>query len=71
MECTGFTTVFPDDNKKYVSTPLFGHETVRPGYITPEVELIGYDVITRSCAFCGGNVGRIEAEHRAGAISAS
>jgi cysteine synthase A len=61
-------TVFPDDNKKYVSTALFGHEPVQPAYITPGVELLRYDVITRSCAFCGGNVGRSEIGDRTSAI---
>ncbi len=45
-------TVFPDDNKKYLSTALFGDEPVRARHVTPEVELIGYDVIRRSCRTC-------------------
>lgn len=38
-------TVFPDDNKKYVSTDLFKTEAVRPDYITPQVELLDYQVM--------------------------
>lgn len=34
-------TVFPDDNKKYLSTDLMREEPVREGYVSPEIELIG------------------------------
>jgi cysteine synthase A len=39
-------TIFPDDNKKYVSTDLFRQESVQPGYVSPEVELLSYRVLT-------------------------
>ena len=42
-------TVFADDNKKYLSTDLLKEEPVIPGYLTPEVELIGFDTIKRVC----------------------
>jgi cysteine synthase A len=35
-------TVLPDDNKKYLSTDLFHEEPVRPGYVTPDVELVSF-----------------------------
>jgi cysteine synthase A len=38
-------TIFCDDNKKYLSTDLARVEPVRPGYLTPEVELLGYKVL--------------------------
>lgn len=38
-------TVFADDNKKYLSTDLSREEPVRPGYLTQDVELLGYDCI--------------------------
>lgn len=38
-------TVFSDDNKKYLSTDLARVEPMKPGYIAPEVELIGYEAI--------------------------
>ncbi len=47
-------TIFCDDNKKYLSTALFREEPVRDGYLSPEVELTGYDVIRRSCRSCAG-----------------
>jgi cysteine synthase A len=45
-------TVFPDDNKKYLSTALLDHEPVLPGYKAPEVELLSYEAIKRVCRTC-------------------
>ena len=45
-------TVFADDNKKYLSTPLFGDEPVKSGFMTPEVELLDYETIGRVCSAC-------------------
>ncbi len=38
-------TIFCDDNKKYLSTDLAREELIKPGYIAPEVELIGFETI--------------------------
>ena len=38
-------TVFCDSNKKYLSTDLCREEEVRKGYLTPELELLGCQVI--------------------------
>jgi len=38
-------TIFCDDNKKYLSTDLARTEPVKPGYVTPDVELIGFESI--------------------------
>lgn len=38
-------TVFPDDNKKYLSTDLVRDEPVKTGYMTPDVELFGYQTV--------------------------
>lgn len=40
-------TVFADDNKKYLSTDLFREEPVREGCLSPEIELLSYEVIGR------------------------
>jgi cysteine synthase A len=40
-------TVFSDSNKKYLSTDLMKEEPVKPGYITPDIELMDYDAINR------------------------
>jgi cysteine synthase A len=45
-------TVFPDDNKKYLSTDLLRDEREHDDYLTPEVELLGLSTLPRSCAFC-------------------
>jgi cysteine synthase A len=39
------TTVFPDSNKKYLSTDLCGHEEVKESYLCPQLELEGCSVI--------------------------
>jgi cysteine synthase A len=45
-------TVFPDDNKKYLSTALLQEEPVRKGYLTPDVELLGTGILRRVCSAC-------------------
>ena len=45
-------TVFPDSNKKYLSTDLLREEPVREGYLSPEVVLEGYETIPRVCVLC-------------------
>ena len=45
-------TVFPDDNKKYLSTDLLHTEPLRETYSTPEIELLGLETFQRDCAFC-------------------
>jgi cysteine synthase A len=45
-------TVFPDDNKKYLSTDLFGEEPVKEGFLTPDVRLTGFRAFKRVCHLC-------------------
>jgi cysteine synthase A len=45
-------TVFPDDNKKYLTTDLLREEPVRAGFMTPDVELRGLRALRRICATC-------------------
>ncbi|HTY08999.1 MAG TPA: PLP-dependent cysteine synthase family protein [Candidatus Edwardsbacteria bacterium] len=45
-------TVFPDDNKKYLSTDLLGDEPARPGFLAPQVELLGFTAAKRVCHTC-------------------
>jgi cysteine synthase A len=40
-------TVFSDSNKKYLSTDLLRDEPVKPGYLTPDVDLEQYEAIKR------------------------
>jgi cysteine synthase A len=45
-------TVFPDDNKKYLSTDLLKKEPVKEGFLSPNIELISYRAIKRNCRTC-------------------
>ena len=45
-------TAFPDDNKKYLTTDLLRDEPVKPGYLAPDVELLGMRAIKRVCVTC-------------------
>ncbi len=46
------TTVFPGDNKNYLSTDLLREERAQDDYLTPEVELLSYEAIKRVCYTC-------------------
>jgi cysteine synthase len=46
------STVFADDNKKYLSTGLLREEPARGDYLTPEVELLGCRAFRRVCYTC-------------------
>ena len=45
-------TVFPDDNKKYLSTDLLREEPVTPEFLSPDVELLGFRAFKRVCHTC-------------------
>jgi cysteine synthase A len=45
-------TVFPDDNKKYLSTDLLREEPVKEGFLAPDIELLGYRAFKRVCHTC-------------------
>jgi cysteine synthase len=45
-------TVFSDDNKKYLSTDLMREEPVKPGFLSPQVELTGFQACKRVCMTC-------------------
>jgi cysteine synthase A len=45
-------TVFPDDNKKYLSTDLLREEPVKDGFLSPEVRLLRVQSIKRVCYTC-------------------
>lgn len=48
-------TVFPDDNKKYLSTDLLRDEPQREGCLSPDVELSHYRALRRVCYTCFEN----------------
>jgi cysteine synthase A len=45
-------TVFADSNKKYLSTDLLREEPVRPDYLSPHVQVVGFRAFMRVCNFC-------------------
>jgi cysteine synthase A len=50
-------TVFPDSNKKYLSTDLLRTEPLRDDYMSVDVEFTGYRVLQRVCATCCDTLG--------------
>jgi cysteine synthase A len=45
-------TIFSDDNKKYLSTDLMKEEPVKPGFLSTDVELTGFQATKRVCMTC-------------------
>jgi cysteine synthase A len=45
-------TVFPDDNKKYLSTDLLRDEPAKEGFLAPGVELHAFGAFKRVCHTC-------------------
>ena len=45
-------TVFPDDNKKYLSTDLLREEPAQDAHLTPHVRLLGFRAFKRVCQTC-------------------
>jgi cysteine synthase A len=45
-------TIFSDSNKKYLSTALLHEEPAQAGHLEPEIELLSFTSINRSCQAC-------------------
>jgi cysteine synthase len=45
-------TVFADSNKKYLSTDLLRPEPMKEGYLSPDVEVMGFRALSRVCDAC-------------------
>jgi cysteine synthase A len=45
-------TVFPDDNKKYLSTDLMREEPVKDGFLSPDIKLLSFGATKRVCPTC-------------------
>jgi cysteine synthase len=56
-------TVFPDDNKKYLSTDLLKKEPVKNGFLSPDIELLSFRSFKRVCHTCCNPEDCIEPEH--------
>ena len=48
-------TVFSDDNKKYLSTDLVRDEPIKDEYLSPQIELFGYQTIGRTGPMAAAN----------------
>jgi cysteine synthase A len=61
-------TVFPDSNKKYLTTALLNYEPVKPGFVSPHVRLLGFRALNRVCGSCvsEGGAGNLPAGWPAG-----
>jgi cysteine synthase A len=60
-------TVFPDDNKKYLSTDLLREEPVRDGFLSPHVKLRSFGAFKRVCRTCCDPSDCVMAEHMSSA----
>ena len=49
---TAVVTVFPDSNKKYMTSGLLDYEPAKPGFVSPHVRLIGFRAVNRVCGSC-------------------
>lgn len=56
-------TVFCDDNKKYLSTDLLKTEPVKSGFLSPDIELLGFHAYKRVCHTCCDPLTCIEADY--------
>ncbi len=56
-------TVFPDDNKKYLSTDLLKDEPVKNDFLSPDIELLGFGAYKRVCHTCCDPLTCIEANY--------
>lgn len=45
-------TVFPDSNKKYLSTDLLNQEPVKESFLSPRIELLSFRAFKRVCYTC-------------------
>lgn len=45
-------TVFPDSNKKYLSTDLLKNEPIKEGFLSSDIQIQGIHALKRVCATC-------------------
>lgn len=56
-------TVFPDSNKKYLSTDLLHEEPQKDGFLSPEVDLQDFRALKRVCHTCCDPTDCVEANY--------
>jgi len=52
-------TVFPDSNKKYLTTDLLREEPIGDEYVAADIQLTGFSVVARACATCCDTYGSL------------
>jgi len=45
-------TIFPDDNKKYLSTDLLREEPAKDGFLSKDIKLLSFGAYKRVCYTC-------------------
>ncbi len=56
-------TLFPDDNKKYLSTDLLRKEPVKDGFLSTDIDLLSVRGLKRVCNTCCDPAECIDADH--------
>jgi cysteine synthase A len=56
-------TVFPDDNKKYLSTDLLRQEPIKEGFYSPDIKILKIHAYKRVCQTCCNPSDCAEAEY--------
>ncbi|MCF6170743.1 MAG: cysteine synthase family protein [Bacteroidales bacterium] len=57
-------TVFPDSNKKYLSTDLLNEEPLKEGFLSPDVDLQDFRAFKRVCHTCCEPADCVEAHYQ-------
>ena len=57
-------TIFPDDNKKYLSTDLLGDEPLKKDFLSPDVDLLNFRSFKRVCHTCCDPVDCVESQYQ-------
>lgn len=57
-------TIFPDDNKKYLSTDLLKKEPIKSDFLSTDIELIDFRSFKRVCQTCCDPVDCVEANYK-------
>jgi cysteine synthase len=57
-------TIFPDDNKKYLSTDLLRNEPIKKEFLSTDIELLDFRSLKRVCHTCCDPVDCVESQYK-------
>lgn len=57
-------TIFPDDNKKYLSTDLLKKEPIKADFLSTDIELLDFRSLKRVCHTCCDPVDCVESKYK-------